>query len=61
MLILDDAMSELDRGRRKKLLEFLKGIQTVITCTDADDELLGFADKVFFVEKGNVKNLIENG
>ena len=61
VLILDDAMSELDRGRRKKLLEFLKGIQTVITCTDADDELLGFADKVFFVEKGNVKNLIENG
>ena len=37
VLMLDDVMSELDPGRRRRLLEHLKGIQTLVTCTDADD------------------------
>ena len=34
---LDDVMSELDPGRRRRLLEHLKGVQTLVTCTDPDD------------------------
>ncbi len=55
VLILDDALSELDRSRRSALLEFLKGVQTLITCTDSDSELLNFADKVFLIEAGTAK------
>lgn len=37
VLMLDDVMSELDPSRRRRLLEHLKGIQTLVTCTDPDD------------------------
>ncbi len=37
VLMLDDVMSELDPIRRRKLLEHLPGVQTIVTCTDADD------------------------
>lgn len=37
VLMLDDVMSELDPGRRCRLLERLEGIQTLVTCTDPDD------------------------
>ena len=37
VLMLDDVMSELDPGRRRRLVERLKGIQTLVTCTDRDD------------------------
>ena len=37
VLMLDDVMSELDPGRRRRLLEHLTGIQTLVTCTDSDD------------------------
>ena len=37
VLMLDDVMSELDPGRRRRLLEHLKGVQTLVTCTDPDD------------------------
>ena len=37
MLMLDDVMSELDPSRRRQLIGRLKGIQTFVTCTDADD------------------------
>lgn len=59
VLILDDAMSELDRNRRERLLDFLKGIQTIVTCTDADEELLAFADKVFCVKKGEIEKSLQ--
>ncbi len=36
VLILDDAMSELDRSRRLRLIERVKGMQTIITCTEPD-------------------------
>lgn len=36
VLILDDAMSELDRGRRLRLIEVAKRMQTIITCTEPD-------------------------
>lgn len=36
ILLLDDVFSELDGTRRKKLTEFLKDQQSIITTTDAD-------------------------
>lgn len=37
VLLLDDVMSELDTGRRNALIEEIKDIQTIITCTGYDD------------------------
>lgn len=37
VLMLDDVMSELDPSRRRQLIARLDGIQTIVTCTDADD------------------------
>lgn len=38
LLLLDDVFSELDEERRKKLLKFASKAQTIITCTDFEDE-----------------------
>lgn len=55
VLILDDALSELDEGRQKKLLKRIEGIQTIITCTKIDSEVFdGFNYKVFNVEGGKI-------
>ncbi len=37
ILLLDDVMSELDGNRRNALLDAIKDIQTIITCTGYDD------------------------
>ena len=37
VLLLDDVLSELDRGRQRKLLQSLGGTQTIITCTGIDE------------------------
>jgi len=37
ILLLDDVFSELDAGRRKRLLDALDGFQSLITCTDKTD------------------------
>lgn len=37
ILLLDDAMSELDMSRRTRLLGEISGVQTFITCTDESD------------------------
>jgi DNA replication and repair protein RecF len=37
ILLLDDVMSELDSNRRDALIEEIKDIQTIITCTGYDD------------------------
>ena len=39
LLLLDDVFSELDAEREAKLIESLKGYQTIITATDLRDEL----------------------
>lgn len=36
VLLLDDVLSELDYNRQSKLLERVKNIQTIITCTEFD-------------------------
>lgn len=56
VLILDDALSELDKSRRKKLLERVSGMQTIITCTDYLSELDStFNVKYFEIENGDIK------
>lgn len=37
VLMLDDVMSELDPSRRRQLIGRLKGVQTIVTCTDMED------------------------
>ena len=34
---MDDVLSELDRNRQNYLLENIKGIQTIITCTGLEE------------------------
>jgi len=36
VLLLDDVFSELDTERQKYLVDFIKGIQALITCTDVE-------------------------
>ena len=57
ILILDDALSELDSKRRLKLIEKLKGFQTIITLTDLPLELQNLGDiNVIKVSGGKIKN-----
>lgn len=55
ILILDDVMSELDLKRRRKLLQCIAEVQTVLTCTHAERVLYGASCKKLHVENGHVK------
>lgn len=57
ILLLDDVMSELDANRRDALLDSIKDIQTIITCTGYDDfikERLS-VDKIYRVVSGTIQ------
>lgn len=54
ILILDDVLSELDLPRRKKLVERVKGIQTILTCTHAERILAGKQAKKIKIADGKV-------
>jgi DNA replication and repair protein RecF len=62
VLLLDDVMSELDLKRQKYLLETLKIVQTVLTCTSLNDiNEYHFDEKeVFIVKEGVVKRMDNN-
>lgn len=53
ILLLDDVLSELDFSRRKKLIEFTKNFQTILTCTEFEFE--NFPYKSFLIENGSLK------
>ncbi len=56
VLILDDALSELDVNRRKKLIEMASKMQTIITCTELTDELKNLDNiKHFEIDNGTIK------
>lgn len=59
VLLLDDVFSELDSTRKEFLLKYLKGVQSIITCTDAD-VIMGLKEvesiKYFKVEKGSISD-----
>lgn len=56
ILLLDDVLSELDRSRQNYLLDSIRDIQTLITCTGLDDFISHQfqINKVFQVVQGNV-------
>ena len=51
ILLLDDVLSELDESRRKKLLDKISNFQTILTCTEFNENI---SAKVFKVENGKV-------
>jgi len=57
VLLLDDVLSELDEGRQYYLMESIKDIQTIITCTGIEDSIKKYVKKaaVFNVENGVIK------
>jgi DNA replication and repair protein RecF len=58
VLLLDDVLSELDEKRQSFLLESIKDIQVIITCTGVEDIIKKYNEgaKIFFVKNGNVEN-----
>lgn len=56
VLLLDDVFSELDRKRQNYLLEEIKEVQSMITCTGLEDlvENRFPIDKLYFVENGRI-------
>lgn len=63
LLLLDDVLSELDKGRQDMLLDSIHDIQTVITCTGIDDllERRFRMDRVFMVEHPEVRLVSRTG
>lgn len=61
VLLLDDVLSELDSSRQTYLLDGIRDIQTMITCTGLDDLVSHrfHMDRIFRVENGIAKQ--ENG
>lgn len=56
ILLLDDVLSELDSFRQNYLLESIRKIQTIITCTGVD-EFISHSfniDKIFKVKNGSI-------
>ena len=54
VLILDDVMSELDLPRRKKLVERVKGLQCILTCTHAERVLYGKDCQKIRIQEGKI-------
>ncbi len=56
ILLLDDVLSELDSRRQNHLLESIRDIQTIITCTGLDDFVNSHfsIDQIFRVVNGRV-------
>lgn len=56
ILLLDDVLSELDRNRQNYLLENIKGIQTIITCTGLEEFVKNGIniDRTFEIVNGSI-------
>lgn len=56
VILLDDVFSELDAGRRRKIVEIMKDAQIFITCTDKEGSGKLFDKEVsyYHVDKGTV-------
>jgi DNA replication and repair protein RecF len=63
ILLLDDVMSELDSNRKHYLLDSIKDIQTIVTCTGYDDFIQSrlMINRIYRVHEGTVEKMnIEN-
>ena len=58
ILLLDDVLSELDRSRQNYLLENIKGIQTIITCTGLEEFVSNGIniDRTFEIVNGGIRH-----
>ena len=57
ILLLDDVLSELDGSRQKFLLDQIKNLQTLVTCTGLEDILLTMQDhKIMKMVDGRIQN-----
>ena len=56
ILLLDDVLSELDKNRQNYLLDSIRDVQTLITCTGLDDFVNHrfSINKILHVEQGHV-------
>lgn len=56
VLLLDDVLSELDRNRQNQLLDSIKEIQTVITCTGLEEFVREriHSDRIYHVVGGSI-------
>lgn len=56
VLLLDDVLSELDKNRQHALLDTIKNIQTIVTCTGVEEFVNRRfeVNKVFYVNHGHV-------
>ena len=54
VLLLDDALSELDSSRRGRVLKRTEGVQTIITCTEEDDGFKNMEYKKFEISAGRI-------
>lgn len=60
LLILDDAMSELDRDRQNRLLSYVGNMQTVITCAHIESEIFKDASyRLFEVKDGRIASVCD--
>ena len=57
ILLLDDVFSELDEKRQKLLIDNIKNVQTIITCTGIKRNLYENLkpDKIFYLNKGKIE------
>lgn len=56
VLLLDDVLSELDRNRQTQLLDSIKDIQTIITCTGLEEFVREriCSDRIYRVAQGGI-------
>ena len=56
VLLLDDVLSELDKNRQHALLDTIKNIQTIVTCTGVEEFVNRRFEinKIFYVNHGHV-------
>ena len=60
LLLLDDVLSERDVGRRARLLERIRGVQTLLTCTDLSDLTGASPQAVLRVHNGEILSELYN-
>ncbi len=62
ILLLDDVLSELDDRRKGYLLDNIKNIQTIITCTGVEEFLESRMpiDQVYYVKEGRIEGIRSN-
>lgn len=56
ILLLDDVLSELDKKRQQFLINSIKNMQVIITCTGAENIFLNLNknNSIFYVENGKI-------